>query len=130
VEAAESQARIWIEISEALAWGMKDRTPMHRLNRLAREQFPQLQTWLDQGTCIAWEQDLSRHQVEDLSPWHQRTNAAKAGGKIIVFSHEGKSAIIDGNNRVAQYLKERTESPMPAILIRLREPIDESTSDA
>ena len=116
----EDQATLWEEITQALAWGTKDATPVHRFNRLAKEHFPCVAAWLDQETCVARNQQLSRKEIEKLVPWHQRTNAKQTVGKLVLFSHNGITAIVDGNNRVAKYIEANSQHEIAAIVVELK----------
>ena len=113
---------LWKEIYAALAWKLqsKDGTPQRRLNRLAREPFPELKVEIGEATCIARREQLRPTQVQELNCWHSRASPTQLGGAIIVFEESGKSAVIDGNNRVNAHLASGSDASMPAIIIKLR----------
>lgn len=111
---------LWPLIYQSLAWDLpkKDKSPQHRLNRLAREYFPALATTLGPDTCDARRETYSFYTLRDLAKHHDRAGPRPHGGDIIVFEYLGKYVLIDGNNRVNFHLSRRGEDgPMEGITI-------------
>ena len=116
------QTSLWSEIYDSLAWRLPktDASPQHRLNRLAREHFPGLSQMLGEATCLAHRELLPLGAVSALKLWHKRANPAQLGGSVILFSHLGTLAVIDGNNRLNSHLASGSQEPVSAIVIAVR----------
>jgi len=113
---------LWSDIYSALAWRLpkSDASPQHRLNRLAREHFPSLETALGELTCSAARHSLSASAIATVVPWHTRARPARTDGSVILFSYEGKLVVIDGSNRVNFHRAAGSGELLPAIIITVR----------
>lgn len=94
-----------------------DPTPQHRLNRLAREHFPGLSQVLGEVTCVAHREILPPNAIGGLKLWHGRAKPAQLGGSVILFSHLGALAVIDGNNRLNSHIASGSQDSVSAIVI-------------
>ena len=98
-----------------------DHRPGERLNRLVREYFPELTTILEETTCKIRFEIVPVSNIRRLEVSHNRAKPERGGQEsIIIFSHQGRSVVVDGNNRVNVYLSSNECKPMPAIIIELR----------
>jgi hypothetical protein len=113
---------LWLKVFAALSWQLPsiDRSPGERLNRLVREYFPELTTIVEEVTCNIRFEMRSVSNIKQLEVWHDRAEPKRLGDEIIIFSHLGRSVVVDGNNRVNAHLNSNGCEPMPAIIIELR----------
>jgi hypothetical protein len=114
---------LWQEIHASLEWRMPstDSTTEHRLNRLAREYFPDLKRTLNKASCATRRETLTTEALNRLKTWHRRASPAKYGGSVILFSHEGEVVVIDGNNRLNAHRADCATTPVSAIVISFRD---------
>ncbi|MBS7456941.1 hypothetical protein [Coralloluteibacterium stylophorae] len=122
--AGDAQAAHWHAIDAALAWNMRsqDRSPRHRLNRLARQESPTLEVWLGPDSATVGDVLLPVDTLAGMRRGHARRRPQRGHDPVIVLAHRGRLVLIDGTNRVNLHLDAGTDAPMRARVIELREP--------
>jgi hypothetical protein len=106
-----------------------DATPQDVLNRLVHEAIPE--TWrlrFNVTNCIIRECSWSTAALDTLERRHSKDAPRQEEAPIIAFVYEGRARLIDGNNRVNKWVRERNANNHTVLLIEfVRQPIVKTT---
>lgn len=108
--------------------GGRDRAYLFSLNRIfhkyvERDGLERAPLLSDQ-TCEITSHVLDRDELAEIELYHERSRPARQDGPVVVVEFEGVRYVVDGNNRLNQWLA--TDGPIEAevIVIRPRSPAD------
>jgi hypothetical protein len=116
---------LWQQVERALYHHRKSApTGLHALQRLwgewlNSEQVPRTEPLAPDSAGIAREM-FPPEKFASARRRHDRCAPKQEIGAIIVVEHCGTMYVIDGNNRVNQWIRDNRSSPVDAIVIRPR----------
>ena len=71
--------------------------------------------------CSVREEILDRDSLHQLIRHHSRDEPRHPGGPIVVLLYGGERFVIDGNNRVGEWLEQDIQGPFRAIVVEPKE---------
>jgi len=96
------------------------------INRIAAKCLKQALGWtgpitLDPSTCDVRAEVIGGKELGDLVCYHGRVNTTGRTTAIVIVRMQGKSVVIEGNNRVNRWVAEGDLTPRQALVIVPRE---------
>jgi len=67
--------------------------------------------------CTVREESLDNASLKGLVLRHKGTRPSYPGGPIVILLYKGKKYVIDGNNRVNVWIKQKISGPFRAIVV-------------
>lgn len=114
----------WGEVDKAFSYHRRDKTPRHRLNRLAQEQAKNLGQyslpWLDEKSCTAVCAEWSVARLAQFPRRHARDMPRDESTPIIVLQLGQHAALLDGHTRVNKWANDGAVGLRRVIVVRLR----------
>lgn len=99
----------------------RDSSPNACLNFLANERLSDNESiLLNEKTAIVREELWTTDQLKGLNPKHRKTHDFDDARPAVVVEYMNRKILVDGNHRVARWLKEGLRTEHRVLLIYLR----------